>query len=618
MKVLLDFSLKFLKLIWKFLIFLRQFINVLSGFIFILFLVGFFYFFVSQKKNIDSYNGALLIDLKGRIVDQVYSNSSFDRNYLGRLFFLKKKKEEISLFEIVENIRKSILDNKITGIVLKLDNLLDSDQTSLEYIGKVLMEFKNSGKMVYSVGDSYTQSQYYLASFSSKIYMSPHGSVDIHGLSSNRFYYKEFLDNIKIKRHIFRIGKYKSAIEPLIRNNMSKESRQSDYLIINTLWDNYLSTISKNRNIGYKNIFPGSHGLINKLKIFNGDSAEYAKNQNIVDDLFNEIDIEKKLISIFGKNKNNNSFNYINITDYKNIKLKYKKEKYSYTKPNIAVIVVQGVMNWKDENGFIGDQSIVKKIRQAKLNKNIKCVILRINSPGGSVYAAEKIRDELIDLRNHGKSIVVSMGSVAASAGYWISTPADYIISNPITITGSIGIFGFINTLEDTLSNIGIKTDGVSTTFLSDISLTKGLNKEFYDLMKINIEHGYRKFIKYVSSSRHKNFQEIDRIAQGKIWIGSDAFKNGLVDSLGDFDLAVDKAAELCDIKIPIIDWMKEKNSFFENLFLEFFSYFSLNKLDFFFSEKYFFNLDKNIYLFDKIYDPKHEYAFCLNCINFY
>lgn len=613
MRGLLDYSLKFFKLVWRFLLFLKQLVNVVSCSFFVLFLICFFYFFVFQKKNIDSYQGALLINLKGKIVDHISANSYTDKNIF-RLFFLNKNKEEISLFEIVENIRKSILDKKITGIVLKLDNLLDSDQTSLEYIGKALNEFKRSGKMIYSIGDNYTQSQYYLASFSNKIYMSPHGTVDIHGFSSNKFYYKEFLDKIKIKRHIFRIGKYKSAIEPLIRNNMSEDSRKSDYFIINALWSNYLSTVSRNRNITNKILFPGSSELIKKLKIFKGNFAEYVKNQNIVDGLFNEIDMEKKLISIFGRNKENNTFNHINIIDYKDVILKHKKEKYDDIKPNIAVIFVQGVMNWSDGNGLIGNQSVIEKIRKAKLDKNIKCVILRINSPGGSVYTAEKIRDELVDLRKAGKTIIVSMGGVAASAGYWISTPADYIISNSITITGSIGIFGLINTLEDTLSNIGIRTDGVSTETLADVSIAKGLNEEFCSLMKINIQHGYNTFIKHVSNSRKKSFKEIEKIAQGKIWIGLDAVKNGLIDSLGDFDSAVDKAMRLCGIKIPIIDWMIEKNSFFENLFLEFFSYLGLNRLSFPFYEKYFFSSNKNIYLFDKIYDPKNEYAFCLNC----
>lgn len=616
MKILLNFSLKLLKSFWRFLLFLKQFVNFLSCFLLFCVLVSMLYFYIIQKKNINSYQGALLIDLNGKIVDQINSNNSIEKT-INHFLFLSKEKQDLSLFDIVYNIRKSIFDEKITGIVLKLDNLADSDQTSLEYIGKALNEFKNSGKIVYSIGSNYTQSQYYLASFANKIYMSPHGSVDIHGFSTNRFYYKELLDNIKINRHIFRIGKYKSAVEPLIRNNISKESRNSDFSLINTLWNNYLFTVSSNRNTGYKNIFPGTNKLIEKLKFLKGDSAEYAKNQNIVDDLLNEIDLKKKLIDIFGCNKKNNSFNYISINDYKDIVLKYKnKKKYHNFKPNIAVIVVQGIMNWKNESGFVENKSIIDKIEKAKINPNIKAVILRINSPGGSVYSAETIRDQLIELKNTGKPIIVSMGGVAASAGYWISTPADYIISNSISITGSIGIFGLINTLEKSLSSIGVNTDGVSTTSLADNSITKGINKDFSDIMRINIENGYYKFIKYVSDSRHKSMQEIDKIGQGKVWIGLDAFKNGLVDSLGDFDTAVNKAMELGNIKTPFIDWMEEKSSFLESLFLKLMDIFSLNRLNYFINQKYFIGLPNKINLFDKINDPKNEYSICLSCMN--
>lgn len=626
MRILWSFSLNFFKFIWRILFFFKQLIGIFFCFLLFFFMIKSFFTYINQQKVINKYNGALFLNLEGKIVDQFFVTKSVGKIGYDLFSLSSKEIKKISLFEIVFGIRQSINDEKIKGIILKLDNLYDSDQTLLNYIGKALMEFKNSGKKVYSIGNSYTQSQYYLASFADKIYMSPHGNIDIQGFSSNKFYYKEFLDKMRVKRHIFRVGIYKSAIEPLIRSNMSLEARKIDKRLLDFLWSNYLFVVSKNRNLISKDIFPGVKEIIKNMQKVNGDYAKYAKNQKLVDELLNSVELEQKLINFFGYNRKSKSFNFINIFDYtRNIlrkKSSTKNKNYFSKFGNIAVIPIQGVLfdNKKDSNNFKKFKKIIEDIRIAKNNPNIKAVILRINTPGGSVSSAEIIRDELISLRNSGKSIVASMAGVAASAGYWISTAANYIIADPITITGSIGIFGLINTFEDSLKFIGINTDGVSTTPLADSSVVHGINQSVLKIMKMNIQNGYDKFIKYVSQSRNKNLIEINKLGKGKIWVGKDAFKKGLIDKLGDFDDAVDKAAKLANIKNPNINWIQPKYSIIDCLLLSFFSsikFIFLKNLIIPFDKKYIKDFSKEVQFFSNEDIKKNQYALCLNCFNF-
>lgn len=624
MQIFWSFSLNIFKFIWKSLIFFKKLIGIFICSFLIFFVVKGFFLYAIHQKSISQYSGALFLDLEGKIVNQVSMINPIKK--IGSDFFSVpfNEKKEVSLFDIVMIIRKSIYDKKITGIVLKLDNLIDSDQTSLNYIGKALIEFKNSGKQVYSIGDSYTQSQYYLASFSNKIFMSPHGSVDIHGFSSNKLYFKDFLDNLKINRHIFRIGLYKSAVEPFNRNNMSVEAKKIDTDLISYFWKNYLSVVSRNRSLTSKDVFPGTNKMIKKMKEVNGDSAKYAKKYRLVDFLLNSVDLEKFLIKKFGFNKFTKSFNYINFFDYKMLVLNknFKNKTINNDSGNIAVIVIQGILfdHIKNGNNFEGIRKIVEDIRQAKYDPKIKAMILRINSPGGTVYSAELIRDELISFKNSGKPIVVSMGGLAASAGYLISTPADYIIADSVTITGSIGIFGLVNTFEKSLNFIGIRTDGISNTSLSGSSIIHGISNSFFEIMKMNIRNSYYKFLKYVSKSRNKTLVDVNNLAQGKIWIGEYAFKNGLVDKIGDFDDAVNKVSELVKIKNPIINWMVSKYSIVDYLKMFLFSSLKVVFLDIFnisHQEKYFDDVLEQINFFNNINIKNNQYALCLECVNF-
>ncbi|OCQ52960.1 Protease 4 [Photorhabdus australis subsp. thailandensis] len=560
MRILWKSIARLFKWSWRLLNFIREVVSNLIFIVLILAVIGGFLIYQQPNKTVDSYQGALYVNLTGVVVDQVSSRNPL--NQLGRELFgaSSNKLQENSLFDIVDNIRRAKTDDKITGLILKLDDFIGADQPSMQYIGKAINEFKTSGKPVYSISDSYNQSQYYLATYADKIYLSPQGTVGLYGYSTNNLYYKSLLDSLKVTTHIFRVGTYKSAVEPVMRDDMSPAAREADSRWVNGLWHNYLNTIATNRKLSVHQVFPGADEMIADLRAAGGDNAQYALKRKLVDYVAPRNIIESEMTKTFGWDEKNQHFNAISIYDY-------APQNRSSSKGNIAVIVAQGaIIDGQQASGMVGGDTTAAQIRQARLDDNIKAVILRVNSPGGSVSASDVIRTELAALRAANKPVVVSMGGMAASGGYWISTPANYIIANQSTLTGSIGIFGVITTYENSLDHIGIHTDGVSTTPLADISFTKGLSKEFSELMQLNIENGYKNFIGLVADARNKTPEEVDKIAQGHVWIGNDAKTNGLVDQLGDFDDAVAKATELAKLDKPELDWMQPKMSFSELL----------------------------------------------------
>lgn len=497
--------------------------------------------------------GALLLDISGVIVDKPSTNHRLGA--LGRQLFgaSSDRLQENSLFDIVNAIRQAKDDRNITGIVLDLKNFTGADQPSMRYIGKALREFRDSGKPIFAVGENYSQGQYYLASFANKIWLSPQGQVDLHGFATNGLYYKTLLDKLKVSTHVFRVGTYKSAVEPFIRDDMSPAAREADSRWIGELWQNYLHTVSANRQISPQQLFPGAQAIIDGLTSVGGDTAKYALDHKLVDALASSADVEKALTKQFGWSKTENNYRAISYYDYS---LKTPAD----TGGTIAVIFANGaIMDGEETPGNVGGDTTASQIRDARLDPKVKAIVLRVNSPGGSVNASEVIRAELAAARAAGKPVVVSMGGMAASGGYWISTPANYIVASPSTLTGSIGIFGVINTVENSLSSIGVHSDGVSTSPLADISMTKSLSPEVQQMMQLSIEYGYKRFITLVADARKRTPEQIDKIAQGHVWTGEDAKANGLVDSLGDFDDAVAKAADLAKLKQWHLDYYQDE-----------------------------------------------------------
>lgn len=553
MRTLWRFIAGFFKWTWRVLNFVREMVLNLFFIFLVLVGVGIWMQIGNGSNSEQTARGALLLDISGVIVDKPSTNHRLGA--LGRQLFgaSSDRLQENSLFDIVNAIRQAKDDRNITGIVLDLKNFTGADQPSMRYIGKALREFRDSGKPVFAVGENYSQGQYYLASFANKIWLSPQGQVDLHGFATNGLYYKTLLDKLKVSTHVFRVGTYKSAVEPFIRDDMSPAAREADSRWIGELWQNYLHTVSANRQISPQQLFPGAQAIIDGLTSVGGDTAKYALDHKLVDALASSADVEKALTKQFGWSKTENNYRAISYYDYS---LKTPAD----TGGTIAVIFANGaIMDGEETPGNVGGDTTASQIREARLDPKVKAIVLRVNSPGGSVNASEVIRAELAAARAAGKPVVVSMGGMAASGGYWISTPANYIVASPSTLTGSIGIFGVINTVENSLSSIGVHSDGVSTSPLADISMTKALSPEVQQMMQLSIEYGYKRFITLVADARKRTPEQIDKIAQGHVWTGEDAKANGLVDSLGDFDDAVAKAAELAKLKQWHLDYYQDE-----------------------------------------------------------
>lgn len=525
MRTLWRFIAGFFKWTWRVLNLVREMVLNLFFIFLVLVGVGIWMQIGNGSNSEQTARGALLLDISGVIVDKPSTNHRLGA--LGRQLFgaSSDRLQENSLFDIVNAIRQAKDDRNITGIILDLKNFTGADQPSMRYIGKALREFRDSGKPVFAVGENYSQGQYYLASFANKIWLSPQGQVDLHGFATNGLYYKTLLDKLKVSTHVFRVGTYKSAVEPFIRDDMSPAAREADSRWIGELWQNYLHTVSANRQISPQQLFPGAQAIIDGLTSVGGDTAKYALDHKLVDALASSADVEKALTKQFGWSKTENNYRAISYYDYS---LKTPAD----TGGTIAVIFANGaIMDGEETPGNVGGDTTASQIRDARLDPKVKAIVLRVNSPGG----------------------------MAASGGYWISTPANYIVASPSTLTGSIGIFGVINTVENSLSSIGVHSDGVSTSPLADISVTKALSPEVQQMMQLSIEYGYKRFITLVADARKRTPEQIDKIAQGHVWTGEDAKANGLVDSLGDFDDAVAKAAELAKLKQWHLDYYQDE-----------------------------------------------------------
>ena len=559
MRTLWHFIAGFFKWTWRLLNFVRELVLNLFFIFLIVVCVG-IWMQVKSSTAEHSNRGALLLDIAGVVVDKPSSSSKL--GVLGRQLFgaSSDRLQENSLFDIVETIRQAKDDRNITGIVMDLKDFAGADQPSMQYIGKALREFRDSGKPVYAVGDNFNQGQYYLASFANKIFLSPQGVVDLHGFATNGLYYKSLLEKLKVSTHVFRVGTYKSAVEPFIRDDMSSAARDADSRWVGELWQNYLNTIAANRQVSAQQIFPGAQAVLDGLTKVGGDTAKYALDHKLVDQLASSAEVEKALSKQFGWSDADKNYSAISYYDY-------ALKKQSENGDSVAVIFANGaIMDGEETPGNVGGDTTASQIRDARLDPKVKAIVLRVNSPGGSVSASEVIRAELAAAKAAGKPVVVSMGGMAASGGYWISTPANYIVANPSTLTGSIGIFGVINTFENSLDSVGVHTDGVATSPLADVAVTKALPPEVQQMMQLSIESGYKRFLSIVSQSRNKTPEQIDQIAQGHVWTGQDAKANGLVDALGDFDDAVAKAAELAKLKQWHIDYYQDEPTLFDQV----------------------------------------------------
>ncbi|KDN09876.1 signal peptide peptidase SppA [Gilliamella sp. GillExp13] len=604
-------ALSVIKSIWKVINLIREiFLNLIFLIIIILTFSVIALVKETQKQEIIPQYGTLVLDIEGVVVDNTLYG---DEIYALQSKIYGKKvntSRENSLFELTQKIAQATADPKITSMVLKLDHFVGADVSSLQYIGKYLTKFSKANKPIYAYGSNFNQSQYYLASYADKIYLTPLGSVNVYGLATNNLYYKTLLDNLKINTHVFRVGTYKSAIEPFIRDDMSEEAKSNTTRWLTLMWNNYLQDISTQRKKADTQLVPTPETMLTNLKVANGNMAQYAMSNGLVDEIASSYQFESEL----------NQQHQISIYDYQ---LKSKDTNLDSdngsNKPLIAVVFVNGtITDGENSSNIAGSQDIVEQLRKIRknLNKhNTQAIVLRVNSPGGSVDASEAIRSELEALRDYQIPVVISMGGMAASGGYWISTASDYIVASPNTITGSIGIFGIIPTFEKSLSHIGVYSDGVTTSPLASNNFAQDLPTEMNQLIQLNIDSGYQTFISLVSKARNMTTEQVDKIGQGQVWLGSEASKIGLVDKLGDFDDAIETAATLANLTDYEIDWQKPKGNWFNAFYSNMIAMLPKSTAEIFFEQlpeaK---QLKQHVSLWNKFNDPQNRYIYCLNC----
>ena len=612
MKTIFRFIGLLFKGIWKLITFIRI---ALTNLIFLLSiaLVYFLYAYETPAPVVEK-KSALVLNLSGPIVEQSSYLSPMD-SVTGSVLGKDLPKENV-LFDIVETLRHAKDDDKITGLVLALRNMPETNLTKLRYIAKAINEFKASGKPVFALSDMYNQSQYYLASYADKVFMAPDGAVLLHGYSAYNMYYKTLLEKLDVNTHVFRVGTYKSAIEPFIRDDMSDAARESASRWLTQLWGAYIDDVATNRGIDANVLTPSMDEFLALLEQTSGDLAQLSLNIGLVDELATRQQIRLELAKTFGSD-GKDSYNAVSYYDY----AQTVTPQMSATNDDIAIVVASGtIMDGSQPRGSIGGDSTAALLRQARNDNNVKAVVLRVDSPGGSAFASEVIRNEIDALKAAGKPVVVSMSSLAASGGYWISMSADKIVAQPTTLTGSIGIFSVITTFEKGLNKLGISTDGVGTSPFSGIGITTGLNEGAQKALQMGIEHGYHRFISLVGESRGMSVEQVDQVAQGRVWTAQDAQKLGLIDKLGDFDDAVKLAAELAKVEDYNLFWVSDPLSPAQQILQDLFGQIKASLgLDVSSMVPAAFQpaasqLINDANLLSGFNDPKGQYAFCLPC----
>lgn len=500
---------------------------------------------------------ALVLNLVGDIVEQKREIDPFEA-FLTEAMEKQEEKPEILLADLLDVISKAKNDDRVEIIVLQLQGLSRTGLSKLQDLAAALEGFKTTGKKIIALGDQFSQDQYYIAATANEIWLNPQGFMLLDGYGSYKVYFKSALDKLEVSQHIFRVGTFKSAVEPYIRDDMSDAAKEANKLWLADLWQQYKNDVAKRRGFTVDNFDENIEELLKKFTSANSSFARYALNNQWVDELKSREQMREELIALVGKDEKDQSYSRIGYKNY--IAATKSATKQQTDEQNVddvvpvtdkvAIIVAKGnILDGKQKPGTIGGDSTAELLRKARKNDDVKAVVLRVDSPGGSAYASEIIRQEVELLKKSGKPVIASMGTYAASGGYWISAPADKIYAAPSTITGSIGIFGMMMTFEKTLGKLGIYSDGVGTTDIAGFGPTQPLTPGMKDLFQLSINRGYQEFIQLVAESRGMTLVEVDAVAQGRVWSGTKAKELGLVDELGNLEDAVVAAAELASIE---------------------------------------------------------------------
>ena len=602
---------RFLSLFWNSVSAMRRFVGNLVFLLLVIFLIALVFF---ESGNEVPEGAALILSPEGNIVEQK-TETMLSSDILG-----EAAREETLLKDIIDVIDYAKDDERIELMVLDLRKMGSAGISKLQSIGAALERFSGSGKPIYAYGDYFNQNQYYLAAYADRLYLSPMGAILLNGFGLYRMYYKTALDKLQIQFHVFKVGTYKSALEPFTRDSMSDYAKEANLAWLTVLWEAYKSDVAQRRRFNPQSLDDYINNIPTYLAQADGDAAVMALNFGLVDELKTRDELREELIEQVGEDPDEPTFKQVEFDTYLN-SIQPKLTKNHPAKDKVGVIVASGIiMDGEQPAGRIGGDSMADLLVRAREDDKVKAVVVRIDSGGGSATASEVISREIELTREAGKLVYVSMGSVAASGGYWIAAPADKIWATPTTITGSIGIFGAFPTFEKSLKFLGITSDGVGTTKLSDaFDPGRPLNDMVAQSMQQVIEQGYRRFIQRVAEGRNMSPEAVEKIAEGRVWAGTTAKELGLVDEIGSLQDAIHAVAERAGLKDYEITYItqpltareqliKRLNRLLAGIFA------ALNGAEHPLNRLYDRLIDTQIDYVLRADDPAGLYAYCLNC----
>lgn len=511
----------------------------------------------------------LVVEPKGNLVEQL-GGEPLDRAIAKAL---DNDVPQTLVYDVLDALHAAKSDDRIVAVLLDLNNLAGGSLEKLEHVAKAIDEVKASGKKVIATADFYSDTSYYLAAHADEIYLHDQGLVIFDGYERFGQFHKSLIDKLEIDWNVFRVGEYKSAVEPFLRDDMSPEAEQANLAYLEDLWASWLADVAKERKLQpadlERYVAEAASGLANA----GGDSAKLAKDSKLVDHVGPRDLLRDRLIELAGEDKDNQTFQQVDLEDYLEA-AGDKRHRYKKDGDGVAVVVAAGaIVDGSAPPGAIGGESTAALLRQARQDDDVKAIVLRVDSGGGSAFASEVIRRECELARAAGKKVVISMGGVAASGGYWIATAADEIWASPNTITGSIGIFGMFPTFQKPLAKyLGTYADGVGTTWLSGaFRPDRAMDPKVGELVQTMINRGYQEFLARVSKARNMPATEVDKIARGRVWSGVDAKGIGLVDQLGGLEDAVASAAKLAGLEDGYaVKFIEKEVSFTDQLLTEF------------------------------------------------
>jgi protease IV len=553
----------FFGLVWRILEGIRRVLHL----ILLLVIFGFVLAALHTSIPIVPHTAALVIAPEGEIVEQLASDPV--RRAFGQAS--GGPAPETMLRDISDAIGAAKSDDRIKLIVLDLGKLDSSGLSKLQEIGAALREFRASGKRVVVAADSLDQTQYYLAAQAGEVYLDPMGLVYIDGFSYYRMFLKDAIEKLGVDVNVFRAGTYKSFTDQFSRSDMAPSEREESSVWLESLWNAYQQDVTRARSLpaGALNDFVTDEPAA--LAAVNGDAAKLALQRGLVTALKSRRQMAEELKVLVGEDEESHSFNSIGMNQYlASVRSKHVLKSKSDSK--VGIVVASGeILDGHQPPGTIGGDSTADLLRQARYDNAVKAVVLRVDSPGGSMFASEQILREVQTLRKAGKPVVVSMSTYAASGGYYISAAANQIFASPTTLTGSIGVFSVVPTFQRTLEKFGVKVDGIGTTPLAgDMRQDRTLTPASRRILQTSVDHAYAEFLRRVGDGRKKPVEDVDKIAQGRVWAGVDAERIGLVDHLGGLKDATDAAAKLAELGSDYnVDYIEPELSLREELLMQ-------------------------------------------------